>query len=150
MFNAAPKSLLKEGNELFRKKRYLEALAIYEKALLATPELHDVISTSIASAKRRLERQSVNQPINNLQYDVTSVSPESVSELSHSYPYENQTKNFQDHHAVEIQRAIFDQSWYVKTYHYKNDSSVDWMRYYNEIGWKKGEDPSPLFQLQNT
>jgi len=145
MFNAAPKSLLKEGNELFRKKRYLEALAIYEKALLATPELHDVISTSIASAKRRLERQSVNQPINNLQYDVTSVSPESVSELSHSYPYENQTKNFQDHHAVEIQRAIFDQSWYVKTYHYKNDSSVDWMRYYNEIGWKKGEDPSPLF-----
>lgn len=135
-------SALKNGNTATKQRLYDEALAYYTRALIEQPEMTKIINYSIDFVRSKSvgkQRHLNNEAKYTIVHDSEKVDLSSIHE-SLSASLETKNKAF-----PPIQHQIFDEEWYLKTYKYIKDERSDWLAYYNTIGWKRGEDPSPLF-----
>jgi len=135
-------SALKNGNAATKQKRYDEALAYYEKALIEQPEMAKIINYSIDFVRSK-SAEKLSYPNPERTYLIVRDSEKAdISSIHESLSYSLETKNKA---FPPTQEQIFDQEWYLKTYKYNKDDRSNWLTYYNNSGWKRGEDPSPLF-----
>jgi len=135
-------SALKSGNAATKEKRYDEALAYYARALIEQPEMAKIISYSIDFVRSKSEGKqhySNTRPTYTIVRDSEKADLDSIHE-SLSSSLETKNKAF-----PPTQEQIFDEEWYLQTYKYNKTDQSDWLNYYNKTGWKRGEDPSPLF-----
>lgn len=78
--------------------------------------------------------------------DNTVVPDENItSSIQSTLSLDIPTREFSPNPAHPSPSDIFDETWYIKTYHHDADPSINWLQYYHTTGWKHGEDPSPLF-----
>lgn len=135
-------SSLKLANDAVQKKNYSQALLHYRNSLIETPELSNIINQNIKFIQSKLAKSKTLAEEELELKSGTGYSPWQTSEQPLA-SFDN-AENY-DADALVTQVQIFDREWYTKTYNYSTDPSIDWLDHYHNIGWKLGEDPSPLF-----
>ncbi|GLO04313.1 TPA: rhamnan synthesis F family protein [Pseudomonas putida] len=139
-------SFLNLGNEAIKNCDYLRAIEHYNKAIAQQPEMLNLISRSIAYAKIKIQKQSKSNVQISLAEE-TKLVPDAdvVSSIKTTLSVDTGVAALSIPTGQPSPAHIFNKDWYLKTYKYPTDPTIDWLQYYHTTGWKKGEDPSPIF-----
>ena len=136
-------SSLKLGNRAAKRGDYDQAISHYQQAINEQPTMAKFIQFSIQHAQKKLaletKAQTTTGPTEQLSLSTTGTVSSTILET---------LKNEANEEFFARQpkpSEIFDKDWYLRTYNYIDDGQVDWLEYYHSTGWKRGEDPSPLF-----
>lgn len=135
---------LKLGNDAVKLENYSQALLHYRHALTEQPGMSKIINFSIDFVQKKLahtasSEHTTAEPDSGI---VTHSESVDVAAIHDTLSLSLELKNKIFH---PTQDQIFDRDWYTTHYKYPVEKTNDWLEYYNTIGWKRGEDPSPLF-----
>ncbi|NIF29805.1 hypothetical protein F3J44_25995 [Pantoea sp. Tr-811] len=133
---------LKLGNEATKAQNYIRAIEHYKAALKEQPAMAKFILNSISYAERKAKIATTSSDTSLL---TEQPSSETVSRIENVLSLKIEPCPGSTLPTQPKASDIFRRDWYVKTYNYDDDPSIDWLQHYHTTGWKKGEDPSPLF-----
>lgn len=141
MPSARNSSSLKLANDAVQKKNYSQALLHYRNSLIESPELSNIINQNIKFIQSKISKNKT------LVEEELELKSETGSSAWQTPTQQDGLFDAEIYSAETLitQEQIFDREWYTKTYNYSADPSIDWLNHYHNIGWKLGEDPSPLF-----
>lgn len=137
-------SALRSGNAATKLKLYDEALTHYTKALEEQPEMAKIINYSIDFVRSKSVSKQ-DYPGIKSRYEYTIVRDSEKADLNSIHDSLSSSLETKNKAFPPTQEQIFDESWYLRTYKYDREDCSNWLTYYNDIGWRRGEDPSPLF-----
>ncbi|MBH3345531.1 hypothetical protein I5O09_17460 [Pseudomonas parafulva] len=143
MVNAQHISALKLGNRAAKRGDYDQAIIHYQQALLEQPAMVKFIEFSISHARKKL---AIQNTIHNANNNTIPLTIRTTGTVSATILETLKTEENEDFFSKQPKPSeIFDKEWYLRTYNYTDDGQVDWLEHYHATGWKRGEDPSPLF-----